>query len=60
MSDYDMSKPLRLSEIEVKEILDLVKRLSEEEKSIIEEFKEERKYYYLGYLPIVYRIRVNV
>jgi len=42
------------------EILDSVKRLTEEEKRVIEEFKEMRGYYYLGYIPVVYRIVVNV
>jgi len=42
------------------EVLDLAKRLSEEEKRVIEEFKEMRGYYYLGYMPVVYRIEVNV
>jgi hypothetical protein len=42
------------------EVLDLAKRLSEEEKRVIEEFKEMRGYYYLGYMPVTYRIEVNV
>jgi hypothetical protein len=40
--------------------LKLAKKLSEQEKMIIEEFKESRRYYYLGYIPVVYRIEVNV
>jgi hypothetical protein len=40
--------------------LELAKKLSEQEKRIIEEFKEMRGYYYLGYIPVVYRIKVNV
>jgi hypothetical protein len=42
------------------EVLELVRGLSEEERRFIEELKEERKYYYLGYVPGVYRFVVNV
>jgi hypothetical protein len=51
---------LGLPEGDVKAILDLVKRLREEEKRVIEEFKELRRYYYLGYLPVTCRVKVNV
>jgi IS4 transposase len=55
-----LSKALGLPESDVKTILDLVKRLREEEKRVIEELKEFRRYYYLGYLPVTCRVRVNV
>jgi hypothetical protein len=42
------------------EVLELVRGLSEEERRFIEELKEERKHYYLGYVPGVYRFVVNV
>lgn len=41
-------------------VLELVRGLSEEERRLIEELKEERKYYYLGYVPSIYRFVVNV
>jgi hypothetical protein len=55
-----MSESAGLPESNVKAILELVKRLKEEERRLLEELKEQRKYYYLGYLPITYRIRVDV
>jgi hypothetical protein len=55
-----LSEVLGLPESDVKTILDLVKRLREEEKRVIEELKELRRYYYLGYLPVTCRVRVNV
>jgi hypothetical protein len=55
-----VSESVGLSESDVRAILDLVRRLKEEEKRLLEELKEQRKYYYLGYLPITYRVRVNV
>jgi hypothetical protein len=33
------------------EVLELVRGLSEEERRVIEELREERKYYNLGYVP---------
>jgi hypothetical protein len=54
-----LSEVLGLPESDVKTILDLVKRL-QEEKRVIEELKELRRYYYLGYLPVTCRVRVNV
>ena len=55
-----MSESVGLSESDVMAILDLAKRLKEEEKRLLEELKKQRKYYYLGYLPITCRVRVNV
>jgi hypothetical protein len=55
-----VSESIGLSESDVRAILDLAKRLKEEEKRLLEELKEQRKYYYLGYLPITCRVRVNV
>ncbi|MDT7892663.1 MAG: hypothetical protein RQ952_08050 [Thermoproteota archaeon] len=55
-----MSENLKLSEKDIKEILDLVKHLSEEEKKTLEEFKELRPYYYLGYSPVIYKLETNV
>ena len=55
-----LSKALGLPESDVKTILDSVKRLHEEERRVIEELKEFRRYYYLGYLPVTCRVRVNV
>lgn len=57
---YYLSQFSGLSEDDVKIILEQVKKLKENEKKVLEEFKEERKYYYLGYLPITYKVRVNV
>jgi hypothetical protein len=56
---YESARETRNTPIS-NEALELAKKLSEEEKSIIEEFKELRRYYYLGYIPVVYRIEVNV
>jgi hypothetical protein len=55
-----VSESVGLSESNVMAILDLAKRLKEKEKRLLEELKEQRKYYYLGYLPITCRVRVNV
>jgi hypothetical protein len=55
-----MSENLKLSEKDIKEILDLVKHLSEEEKKTLEEFKKLRPYYYLGYSPVTYKLKINV
>jgi hypothetical protein len=55
-----MSESVSLPESDVRAILELVKRLKEEERKLLEELKEQRKYYYLGYLPITCRVRVNV
>jgi hypothetical protein len=55
-----MSEGLKLSEMDIKEILDLVKHLSEEEKKKLEEFKKLIPYYYLGYSPVIYELEVNV
>jgi len=55
-----LSTSIRLPEDEVKEILEAVKRIKEEEKRIIEEMAKMRQCYYLGYLPVVYRVRINV
>ena len=56
---YDSTRETRNTSIS-NEALELAKKLSEEEKRIIEEFKELRRYYYLGYIPVVYMIEVNV
>jgi hypothetical protein len=55
-----VSESVSLSESDIRAILDLAKRLKEEEKRLLEELKEQRRYYYLGYLPITCRVRVNV
>jgi|GEM_PF-3401261 hypothetical protein len=41
-----------------KEILDLIKQLSEEEKKVLEEFKNLIQYYYLGYNPVIITLKV--
>jgi hypothetical protein len=55
-----MSEGLKLSEMDIKEILDLVKHLNEEEKKALEEFKKLIPYYYLGYSPVIYKLKINV
>jgi hypothetical protein len=55
-----MSEGLKLVEKDIKEILDLVKHLSEEEKKKLEEFKKLIPYYYLGYSPVIYKLKINV
>jgi len=49
-----------LPQEDVKVILELVKRLGEEEKKVFEELKGLRRYYYLGYLPVTCKVGVNV
>ena len=48
-----------LPEEDVKIALEAVKRLREEEKKFIEEMTRMREFYYLGYLPIIYKIKAN-
>jgi hypothetical protein len=55
-----MPEDLKLPEMNIKEILDLVKHLSEEEKKTLEEFMKLRPYYYLGYSPVIYKLEINV
>jgi hypothetical protein len=55
-----MSEDLKLPEMDIKEILDLVKHLNEEEKKTLEEFMKLRPYYYLGYSPVIYKLKINV
>jgi len=47
-----------LSEEDVRAVLEVVKRLREEEK-LLEEMARGRQYYYLGYLPAILRATVN-
>jgi len=49
-----------LSESEVKEILASAEKLPEDEKKLIQELREYTRYYYLGYLPVTYRVKINV
>jgi hypothetical protein len=55
-----MSEGLKLVVKDIKEILDLVNHLSEEDKKKLEEFKKLIPYYYLGYSPVIYELEVNV
>jgi hypothetical protein len=55
-----MSEGLKLVEKDIKEILDLVKHLSEEEKKKLKEFKKLIPYYYLGYSHVIYKLEINV
>jgi len=48
-----------LSDEDVRVALEAVKRLREEEKKFIEEMVRMRRYYYLGYLPIIIRVAAN-
>gem|GEM_PF-1263478 len=48
-----------LSGEDVRVALEAVKRLREEEKKFIEEMVRMRRYYYLGYLPIIIRAVAN-
>jgi hypothetical protein len=48
-----------LSEEDVRVALEAVKRLREEEKKLLEEMVRMRRYYYLGYLPVVLRVVAN-
>ena len=48
-----------LSDEDVRVALEAVKRLREEEKKLIEEMIRMRRYYYLGYLPIIIRVVAN-
>jgi hypothetical protein len=48
-----------LSEEDVRVALEAVKRLREEEKKLLEEMARMRRYYYLGYLPIILRVVAN-
>jgi len=48
-----------LSGEDVRVALEAVKRLREEEKKFIEEMVRMRRYYYLGYLPIIIRVVAN-
>jgi Ser/Thr protein kinase RdoA (MazF antagonist) len=48
-----------LSEEDIRVALEAVKRLREEEKKLLEEMVRMRRYYYLGYLPIVLRLVAN-
>jgi hypothetical protein len=48
-----------LPEEDVKIALEAVKRLREEEKKFTEEMTRMREFYYLGYLPIIYKIKAN-
>jgi len=48
-----------LSGEDVRVALEDVKRLREEEKKFIEEMVRMRRYYYLGYLPIIIRVVAN-
>jgi hypothetical protein len=48
-----------LSEEDVRVALEAVKRLREEEKKLLEEMVRIRRYYYLGYLPIILKVVAN-
>jgi hypothetical protein len=48
-----------LSEEDVRATLEAVKRLREEERRLLEEMARMRRYYYLGYLPIILRVVAN-
>jgi hypothetical protein len=53
-----MVSPPSLSEEDVRVALEAVERLREEKK-LLEEMVRMRRYYYLGYLPIVLRLVAN-
>jgi len=48
-----------LSEEDVRVALEAVKRLREEEKRLLEEMARMRRYYHLGYLPVILRVVAN-
>jgi len=48
-----------LSEEDIRVALEAVKRLREEEKKLLDEMVRIRRYYYLGYLPIILKVVAN-
>jgi len=48
-----------LPEEDVRAALEAVKRLREEERKVLEEMAKMRRYYYLGYLPIIIKVRTS-
>jgi hypothetical protein len=48
-----------LPEEDVRAALEAVKRLREEERKVLEEMARMRRYYYLGYLPIIIKVRTS-
>jgi len=43
----------------VEDIRKILEALSEEEKRLIQEYTQEKKYYYLGYIPVFYQVYIN-
>jgi hypothetical protein len=48
-----------LPEEDVRAALEAAKRLREEERKVLEEMAKMRRYYYLGYLPIIIKVRTS-
>jgi len=48
-----------LPEEDVRATLEAAKRLREEERKVLEEMAKMRRYYYLGYLPIIIKVRTS-
>lgn len=48
-----------MSEEDIRVALEAVKRLREEEKKLLDEMVRIRRYYYLGYLPIILKVVAN-
>jgi fructoselysine-6-P-deglycase FrlB-like protein len=46
--------------IHVENIHRALEALGEEEKKLIQEYTQEKKYYYLGYIPVVYQVYINI
>jgi hypothetical protein len=54
-----VASPLVCPEEDVRATLEAAKRLREEERKVLEEMARMRRYYYLGYLPIIIKVRTS-
>jgi hypothetical protein len=54
-----VASPPGLPEEDVRAALEAVKRLREEERKVLEEMARMRRYHYLGYLPIIIKVRTS-
>jgi hypothetical protein len=46
--------------IHVEDVCKVLEALSEEEKKLVQEYAQEKKYYYLGYIPVFYQVYINI